>query len=349
MKRKIIPTLLILFLQIILTCFSFNQNVYSKELELYTGDIQVLSFNTLMAFPEKALNENNSLSAKYDEEKLTTSEFERILEELYKNNYILVDIYEIIDKEKIELKKLYLPKDKKPIVFTFENVTYKSNYQNLGEIDKIIIDRNNNLASYTTKKSIQNRIQYNNEFILIMENFINKHKDFSFNNARGIMFLAGENGVLGYNTSHKNASSKQEQKRASEVIKKLKKLGWRFGANNYSYKDISSQSEMEFAKDLSLWNQEILPLISSTNLYSFICEKYENLDHEKMEILLSNNFKIFFINDNKNTPIISKNICIFPVKKIGGKNLREDFENLSNLFDSKKVYDKKFRQEKLDS
>ena len=93
-------------------------------------------------------------------------------------------------------------------MLSFDNVTYKSNYQNIGEIDKIIIDRNNNIATYSTKKSIQDRIQYNNEFVVILENFIKQHPDFSHNNARGIIFLSGENGILGYNTNHKNASFK---------------------------------------------------------------------------------------------------------------------------------------------
>lgn len=309
----------------------------------YCGEIYHLTFNTLMAFPEKALSENNNLSGIYDENKITLFEFKSILNELYKNNFVLVDIFDIIDSTTFKQKTLKLPQNKKPIIMSFDNVSYKSNFQNLGEIDKIIIDRNNNLASYTTKKSIQDRVAYDNEFILILESFIKEHPDFSHNNAKGIIFFSGENGILGYNTNHKNASSKYESKRASEVIKKLKSLNWRFGCNNYSYVNENSLSDMEFAKQLSLWNQEIKTIIGDTILYAYPYGQHSIQDTSKQELLQTNGFKIFFVNDDD---LIFENygdISTMSRIEINGKSLREKSVLLNPLFDCEKVYDHKNR------
>lgn len=326
------------------TCFhtTNNLNFPSHELYNYDGEIFSLSFNTLMAFPEKALGDNNNLSASFDESKITISEFKNILYELYKNNYVLISINQIIDSKTLEQIPLKLPKNKKPILLVFDNVSYKSNYQNLGEIDKIIIDRNNNLATYTTKKSIQDRVAYDNEFILILENFIKQFPDFSFNGAKGIIFLTGENGILGYNTNHKNASSKYESKRVSEVIKKLKSLGWQFGCNNYSYKLDSSLSDMEFAKDLSLWNAEVSPLIGTTNLYAYpYGENDEN--SSKQELLITSGFKIFFECGDPNPIQKVSDTYHFYYYKINGKTLRENAQILDKLFTCEKVYDYHYR------
>lgn len=326
------------------TCFhaTNNLNFPSHELYNYDGEIFSLSFNTLMAFPEKALGDNNNLSASFDESKITISEFKNILYELYKNNYVLISINQIIDSKTLEKIPLKLPKNKKPILLVFDNVSYKSNYQNLGEIDKIIIDRNNNLATYTTKKSIQDRVAYDNEFILILENFIKQFPDFSFNGAKGIIFLTGENGILGYNTNHKNASSKYESKRVSEVIKKLKSLGWQFGCNNYSYKLDSSLSDMEFAKDLSLWNAEVSPLIGTTNLYAYpYGENDEN--SSKQELLITSGFKIFFECGDPNPIQKVSDTYHFYYYKINGKTLRENAQILDKLFTCEKVYDYHYR------
>lgn len=326
------------------TCFhaTNNLNFPSHELYNYDGEIFSLSFNTLMAFPEKALGDNNNLSASFDESKITISEFKNILYELYKNNYVLISINQIIDSKTLEQIPLKLPKNKKPILLVFDNVSYKSNYQNLGEIDKIIIDRNNNLATYTTKKSIQDRVAYDNEFILILENFIKQFPDFSFNGAKGIIFLTGENGILGYNTNHKNASSKYESKRVSEVIKKLKSLGWQFGCNNYSYKLDSSLSDMEFAKDLSLWNAEVSPLIGTTNLYAYpYGENDEN--SSKQELLITSGFKIFFECGDPNPIQKVSDTYHFYYYKINGKTLRENARILDKLFTCEKVYDYHYR------
>ena len=326
------------------TCFhaTNNLNFPSHELYNYDGEIFSLSFNTLMAFPEKALGDNNNLSASFDESKITTTEFKNILYELYKNNYVLISTNQIIDSKTLEQIPLKLPKNKKPILLVFDNVSYKSNYQNLGEIDKIIIDRNNNLATYTTKKSIQDRVAYDNEFILILENFIKQFPDFSFNGAKGIIFLTGENGILGYNTNHKNASSKYESKRVSEVIKKLKSLGWQFGCNNYSYKLDSSLSDMEFAKDLSLWNAEVSPLIGTTNLYAYpYGENDEN--SSKQELLITSGFKIFFECGDPNPIQKVSDTYHFYYYKINGKALRENTQILDKLFTCQKVYDYHYR------
>lgn len=296
-----------------------------------------LTFNTLMAFPDKALNKNNNLSSYYDESKLTPKEFSNILIELYYNNYILVNLSDIIDPINNAKTTPHLPDNKKPIIMSFNNVSYKSNYQNLGEIDKIIVDRNNNLATYTTKKSIQDRVQYDNEFIVILEEFIQKHPDFSHNNARGIIFLSGENGILGYNTNHNNASSKNEAKRVLEVVSKLKKLGWIFGCNNYTYSDDNLKSEMEFAKDISLWNKEIKPIIGETPLYAYpLGIELEN--NTKKDLLLSSGFKIFFSNGSS-TQKLYGGIAELSRIPINGETLRTKCDQLEHIFSCKKVYD----------
>lgn len=326
----------------IINLIEYNHKLLNaSNLVEYTGEIEHLTFNTLMAFPEKALDSRNNLSNIYDETKVTKNEFENILNELYKNNYILINIDELyqINNGKISQKKLMLPKNKKPIILSFDNASYKSSYQNLGEIDKIIIDRNNNIATYTTKKSIQDRVQYDNEFIVILENFINLHPDFSYNNARGIIFLTGENGILGYNTNHNNASNKNETKRVSEVIKKLKSLGWKFGCNNYTYKDESQKADIEFAKELSLWNKEVKTIIGDTNLYAYPYGLHSDSDTTKQELLVSNNFEIFFINSDEPSIEFLNDICVMSRREINGETLRKNNKEFSHLFNCEKVYD----------
>ena len=311
-----------------------NQNIQDQI------SVQHLVFNTLMSFPDKALSENNNLSSIFDETKLTIFEFEKILKQLYNNDYILIDIYDAISLTKNNKKSIpNFPKNKTPVVMHFDNVTYKSNYQNLGEIDKIIIDRNNNLATYTTKKSIQDRIAYDNEFILILENFISEHPDFSINNAKGVINFSGENGILGYNTNHKNASHKNEIKRVSSVIKKLKSNGWKFGCNNYTYQDETIKTDLEFAKELSLWNKEIKPIIGNTDLYAHPYGNFDNKHTQKKELLLSDGFKVFFENDTYSSTEFIDDMCIIKRIDICGKTLRNNYNELSHLFNSKEVYD----------
>lgn len=332
MKLKIISAIIILF-----NCFvAFCGFCYTNK---ENHQLTTLSFDTLIAFPDKVFNMENKYHLTYDENKITYHEFHKIIFELYKNNYILVNLTDYIENKP-------LPQNKKPLLLTFNNVTYLSNYQNQGEIDKIIIDRNNQIATYTTKKSIQDRIQYDNEFIVILEEFIKNHPNFSYNNARGIIFLSGENGILGYNTSHKNASSRYERKRVTEIVYKLKSLGWIFGSHNYKYIDENIKSDIEFAKDLSLWNKEIKSILGETPLYAYP-HGVEIEDNTKKDLLMSNGFKIFF--HNSNTSKIDKYGDIYKITRlhISGKTLRNNIQSFKNLFDCDYIYDHKNRLIKL--
>ena len=333
-KTNLIITLI--FLTYFVICgFKIPENKLSD-----IKTLEHLTFATLMAFPEKALSGENSHSFSFDETKITPAEFEKILTQLYNNNYILVDIYDIVESKenKISLKELTLPNKKKPLVLSFDNVTYKSSYQNLGEIDKIIVDRNNKFATYTTKRSIQDRVMHNNEFIPILEEFIDKNPDFSHNNAKGIIFFTGENGILGYTTNSRNASAKYENKRVVEVVNKLKLSGWKFGSNNYKYIDDNTITDLEFIKNISLWNKEIKPLIGETSLYAF-----PNGIHcecpNKSQFLVDNGFNIQFYNSMKNNIIIKDGIIKMTRKAINGSTLRNNSKELSHLFNCEEVYD----------
>ena len=268
-----------------------------------------------------------------------------ILQNLYDNNYALLDIESVYSTHEITTHKSFLfPVNKKPLLMFFQNVTYRSSFKNTGEIDKIIIDRNNNLASYSTKQSIQDRIHYDNEFILILENFISIHPDFSFNSARGVICFSGDNGLLGYNTSHKNVSYKYETKRVSQVIRRLQSMGWKFGCNNYSYVDNSNLSDIQFAKDLSLWKNEVEPIIDITNIYSFPYGN-KNITLEKQNLLFENNFEIFIYKDNSNCELLFEDNCLFiSTREITGQTLSNNREDFLHLFDCNKIIDKNFRK-----
>lgn len=332
-KNKLATFILTLFMSYFVL-FGLNPEPH------YNGEIEHLTFTTLMAFPDKALSPKNNQSKHYDETKITPIEFKNILDQLYENDYILIKISDtfFIENNVVHKKKLCLPKNKKPLLLSFDNVTYKSSYQNSGNVDKIIIDRNNNFATYTTKKSIQDRVMYDNEFIPILENFIFEHPDFSYNSARGIIFLTGENGVLGYKTNSKNASAKIESKKVLEVVNKLKISGWEFGCNNYRYKDINNTADIEFIKDLSLWQKEIKPIIDNTPLFAFP-QGINCIDKTKIQILLDNNFKAFFYNSMDKTFLIENNTLTMSRKPVNGITLRNNRNNFKNLFSCQEVYD----------
>lgn len=325
-------------------------NIKGDEYIEYTKDIEVLNFESLLSFPDKGFNENNPHKNIYDHTKITPYEFKKILTDLHANNYILITPKEIFENTSSQLifKKLLLPKNKKPIMLLFNNINYKNSHSNPAEIDKIIIDRNNQPATYSTHKSIRNRIAYDNEFVTILENFIQSNPDFSLNNSRGIIFLSGKNGILGYSTNPRNSSSSHDKKRVLEVIENLKTRGWEFGCNNYTYTTTSnSLSEIEFTKDLSLWQKEIRPLIGTTPYY--LSKEVSINDTIKIQSLIDNDFRVLFFDDKKAELLKKDSYINFTYKDVNGNTLRNDPDIFKDMFNSRNVYDHSTRFVPFDS
>jgi hypothetical protein len=127
----------------------------------------------LIADTETAFAKDNPMRGHYDTDCLTTYEFKNILNELYKNGYILIKASSIFDSSPSPAtkKKLFLPQGKKPVILSFDDVNYDQKKSGRGMVDKIALDKNDNLITYTNANP---EPSYNNEFITILENFWNK-------------------------------------------------------------------------------------------------------------------------------------------------------------------------------
>lgn len=336
----------------ITTLINYNTNqIKNKNLVEYNGDIEHLFTHCLLAFPEKALNPKNPLSKDFDRDCITPTEFKKILQSLYNNNYVLVDINSVYENVNGTVKKktLYLPPNKKPLIFSFDDCNYDTKKKNKGMVDKIILDRNNNIATYTSKISIKKRIGYDNEFIPILENFVKTYPDFSHNGAKGVICLTGYDGILGYRTQKSNATSKYEIEKATKVVNRLKELGWKFACHSYGHYHMKEISDMEFSKELYNWQNEVEPIIGKTSIYVYPYGEWEIMDNDKISYkhqqLLDAGFELFCGVGAKNfynyMPFNSndKHTLFMDRKPIDGRTLRTFGKYYEHLFNTEEIYD----------
>ena len=312
---------------------NYNQ-VRKNKLTEYAGKIAILNTNCLLSFPSKALNPKNPLYEQFDNNHITPNEFKNILFSLYSNNYVLVDLKSLT-------QPIFVPENKKPVVLTFTNCSYEDKYKNKGLIDKIILDRNDNLATFTSKQKIAQRISYDNDFITILESFIKTYPDFSLNNAKGTICINGADGILGYKTQKSNATSRFEIKKALEVINRLKQSGWSFACNGYTGQNFEKINHIEFSKEVSSWINEVKNIIGNTNIFVSNCN-YESLstsvnDRYNQELLKEYKFSIYLQPSDSFNHTIEAETYIFDYINIGGEFLRNCPQN--ELFDPQKVYD----------
>jgi len=316
-----------------------------QNLVEYKGDIYHVFFHCLIAFPKRAGKINGDF---LDSSRVTVNEFKRCLSEFYKKNYVLVDINSIFNETEengrqiVKRAKIMLPVGKMPLVISIDDVSYSDTTKEFGMIDKIILDKNNNLKSYTQIGS-KEVISDDNEVIPILEKFVANHPDFSFNNAKATLAFTGWKGILGYSINHDNKNYIKEVKSVKPILKKLKENGWSFASHSYGHRGSAKVSYNIFAEDTEKWSNEIESVTGPTKIfiYPFGEELAPNTD--KYKLLLNNGFRLFCgVNmepewQDRGNSIHMGRVCI------DGMTLKSYPEKLNPFINSFTVWDSKER------
>lgn len=258
---------------------------HSGDLKLvdYSGRVEHLFTHSLIAFPELAYPKNVSNVEKvqnsYFIDCITVNEFKKIINALYEDGYMLVNInyiYELDSNGVPQLKKSFkFPEGKKPLVFSFDDTNYYSDRQGRGMIDKLVLI-DGKVGTYTKHKDGTVVSGFDEEYIPILDRFVEEHPDFSFDGAKGMICLTGFDGILGYRTQRvTEGSGRTEADREREIeevkplIKALKETGWYFASHSYKHGWMSSHGTDWMYDDATKFHDEVIPLIGDTKIYVY--------------------------------------------------------------------------------
>ena len=303
------------------------------DLNHYNGNIEILSIAPIIAYPKLVFDGKNSESNRIDANHITISEFEKILLSLYENNYVLISPNMLYDK--IDQDYIMLPQNKKPLLLILSDVTYES--KSNGCVDKLILDNNNRIATYTPKLAITERIEYNKDFVTILEEFLHTHPSFSYNKAKALIIVDGSKGIFGYNTQKSNTTSNQNIKKAIRVINHLSSIGYSFASSGYNGN--INNDKITFANALNTWKTDVLPYLNNSYNIYYSTIPYSDLYESNISLLLDYKYNIIIGCDLDSDARDINGIYYFPSKVIGGNNLRDNQDKFSHLFNCEYVYD----------
>ncbi len=315
------------------------------ELFFYEGKITNIFFHPLIAFPELAFD-GDSMHQQMDNWFVTVTEFNRILDSLYKNNYILIDIrdtYEIRNEEGKEImvkKELFLPENKKPLILSIDDLNYYTYMKNNGTVHKLILDSEGNIATKTHFPGEEKMISYDNEIIPILESFIAKNPDFSHNGARGVIALTGFNGVLGYDTHKITAPEYQEEKQqAIEAINYLKEMGWTFSSHGYYHYDTARVEFNKLLNDTKRWEKEVSVLTGPTEFYIYPFGATVRPGSDRFKHLIDAGFRAFWGVGPNSQFQINHNYLLMDRINLDGVYFTRNRGKTTQLFDVDSIID----------
>ena len=257
----------------------------------------------------------------------TIDEFNQILESMYQRGYVLVSpydvAYEVTDETGTHFKygDIRLPEGKIPFVMSQDDVNYYgymigdedpelerpavANAGGDGFAHKIIIG-DDGYPTCEYHDAAGNLLVGSYDLVPLLEDFIQKHPDFSYKGARAILGMTGYEGVFGYRTKpgHKDflgeEAYQKEVEQAKEVAQCLRDHGWILASHTYGHPSLGQVSVDRVATDTQKWEDTVESIIGDCDIILYPngsdvagIEKY-TMDNEKFKILYDSGLRYFY-------------------------------------------------------
>lgn len=315
-----------------------------------------LSFQLLIADPQRAFNDPTYKNS-FDRNFVTTDEFSKILDALYRNGYVLIRLDDLIELSDAgyTTKELLLPAGKKPLLLTQTNVNYSlylvdsnddmvADKGGCGFASKLVVDAAGNIKSEMVD-AIGNIVTGDYDLVPILESFIKAHPDFSYRGARATIALTGYNGLFGYRT-HSAAKEKlseetfaQEISNAKAVAQALTEKGYELACYTYANIGYGSRNLSSIQADLNSWATEVSPILGQLDTFVFAqnsdISTESTYSGQKFQALQEAGFRRYlgFATDGTTWATLGEDYMRMGRLMVGGENIRNHPDWFSGIFD----------------
>ena len=330
------------------------------------ADVVSLSFHNLIVDPQRAFADSGYGSG-YRSNHITCLEFSNILNALYENNYVLVDLYDMIEitedadgRVTFTPKSIRLPQGKKPLILTQTNVNY---YYYMVDGDKDgIADKDG--AGFASKLVLGEEgsvtAQYINtngevltgdyDLVPILDRFVENHPDFSYKGAKAILAVSGCEGIFGYriDADAKNSLDQhrydEEVAGATAVAEALQANGYTIACYTYGNVPYGSYSANEIQSDIEKWQNEIAPILPDLEIFVFAKNSQFNSNDfasAKYAALKQAGFKIFLGINSKGESWCKTGESYLRLDRVlvTGSNLNDKRDWFTGLFNPQTIQD----------
>lgn len=307
-------------------------------------------FHSLIADNAKAFDDDYD-SVGYNMYMTTISEFEKMIQSMYEDGYVLVGMHDIAEKITLEdgttkfvPGKIYLPQGKKPFVLSQDDVNYYDYMDGDGFASRIVLDEN---GKPTTEMILDDGTVVTGPFdiVPILDAFVEEHPDFSYKGAKGVLAITGYEGAFGYRTDDPSSPTyEQDKETVRKVAEALKAGGWELASHSWGHKNMQAASMSLFKTDTDRWEEEVGSLIGPTDILIFpygidIETTMGNYSSEKYYYLKDKGFDYFCGVFKEPWMHIKDNYVRMTRRPLDGQAMLEFPERLADLFDVQSIID----------
>ena len=331
--------------------------------------VEHLFFHPVVAYPELAFDGDSQANG-IDDWMVTVDEYNKILQSVYDNGYILVDINDVWSETtgedgqpKMVRNTLYIPEGKKPLILSYDDVNYYDYMLKDGFTYKLILGDDGLLWSWGKDPQGNEVVSQDLDALTILDKFVRQHPDFSPFGAKGSLSLTGYQGILGYRTNTdtkdwddaKEANRQREREAVKPIIAELKRTGWTFGSHTWGHIRLGSKSLETVQADTERWFDEVGSLVGPTTILFYPHgERPDGNDWQTtgpvFRYLQSQGFRVFASVGIESFSYIKKDICAVICDRLhpDGTTLRSAscLQRYMKFYDARQVIDLSVRPQR---
>lgn len=291
------------------------EEIKSTLVRIDPAKITHVFFHSLIMDNSKAFDGDRKQNG-YNQMMTTKDEFEKILQSMYDRGFVLVRLhdiaYETADENGNPVFKagdIMLPPGKQAFVMSQDDVCYYEYMDGDGFASRIIVGEDGKPVCEMKMDDGSTSVGAY-DLVPLLDEFIEKHPDFSYRGAKAVLAFTGYNGILGYRTAasygteeyqaeHPDFNYEEEKAQASRVAQALKEDGYELASHSWGHRDMGSISMEDFIADTNKWDTEVAPLIGGTDIILFPFgsdigdwHPYEE-SNERFQYLKSKGFRYF--------------------------------------------------------
>ncbi len=276
----------------------------------------------------------------------TVDEFEAMLEELYANQYILIDIHDLSTETTdangntiFVANQPMVPEGKIPLVLSVDDVNYYEYMEKDGFARKLVLDENGDVKNLYIDENGQELIG-NYDVVPILDAFVKEHPDFSLRGAKGIIALTGYEGTLGYDTHLLDSPTLESDKAAATAVAdRMKETGWQFAVHGYGHRHTADISYDTLVSDTTRWKNEVGSIVGETDIYIYPYGEEIDYPSDKLTYLQSEGF-CYFCGVWSKAFVSVKDTYVRQTRcNLDGYTMITRPEAISDLFDASKIID----------
>ena len=213
------------------------------------GPVEELFVHPLVIRPRLAFT-SDTLGQGFQNYFVTALEFQRILDQLWRKGWTLVDIHRAADGT------VRVPAGRKPLVLEEDDVNYYRYFQGRGLAKRLV------LADGRVQAELPNGALTDQDVVPLVEQEVAEHPEFSADGAKGVLGITGYEGLFGEH--HAKTPAARDRLRA--LVGWLVDRGWTIASHTWGHINLTTNSLSSIAWDTRQWKALADPVIGHTDV-----------------------------------------------------------------------------------